>query len=52
MSRFGGTEGFYTRNRAWEKILSINGQKATRKIIPDPIQSTIISCLRVSAYFR
>jgi hypothetical protein len=52
MSRFGGTEGFYTRNRIPLPILAINGQKATKKIIPDPIQSTIINCLRVSEYFR
>jgi hypothetical protein len=52
MSRFGGTEGFYTRNRIPEIILAINGQKATKKIIPDPIQSTIINCLSVSEYFR
>jgi hypothetical protein len=52
MSRFGGTEGFYTRNRIPEIILTINGQKAIKKIMHDPVQSTIISCLRVSAYFR
>ena len=33
------------------KMLAINGQKAIRKIIPEPIQSAIINCFRVSAYF-
>jgi hypothetical protein len=35
-----------------ETILAIKGQKATKNIIPDPIQSTIINCLRVSGYLR
>ena len=48
MSRFCGTEGFYTRNRIPASIFAINGQKAARKIIPDPMQSTIINFLRTS----
>jgi hypothetical protein len=44
--------GFYNRSRVPETILNIKGQKATIKIMPDPIQSTIVSCLRVSVYFR
>jgi hypothetical protein len=52
MSRFGGTEGFYTRNRIPAIILAINGQKAARKIIPDPMQSTIISFIRIPGYLR
>jgi hypothetical protein len=44
--------GFYILNRIPLPILAINGQKATKKIIPDPKQSTIINGLRVSEYFR
>jgi hypothetical protein len=45
-------EGFYARDKAPEIIFTINGQKEIRNIRPEPIQSIIINCLRVSGYFR